>query len=260
MSFLESIFGAKPEIADFIPTNLRDESAKAISTNKTNLADLGTLADELAIESGEATRKGIDAVTPGGTENIDKATEQIKSFLGGEVPDDVADEIARRTAELSTQRGVTPRSGIGNNFTARELGLTSLGLVQQGIGMAQTWMQSSQSGFQQLNFGGMFVSPQDQASWTAQQREAERTVQQDKYNMEAAPNPVASGITKLALTAAGAVLTGGASLAVQGAMGGLSGIFGGQKEAASVGYDGSARQAQIDTTNNANKGKGFGDF
>jgi len=207
-SFFDKIFGTKPEVAPFIKTDLQEEQTRAVEANRANLEVIGELADETAARSGQATRTGIESVTPGGTANIDKATEQVGSFLKGEIPDDVADEIIRRTAELSTQRGVTPRSGIGNNFTSRELGLTSLNLVNQGISMAESWMKTAQGGFQSLNFGSMFISPTAQAEFTLQQREAERSLKQAGYNLDAAGHPVWAGIHQGVLTAVGAYFGG----------------------------------------------------
>ena len=229
---LDSLFGKKPEVAPFVPTDLQEEQKRAIGGNISVTDEIGQLADQIAKESGEATRIGMEAVLPGSLENIDKATEQIKSFLGGTVPDDVADEIIRRTAELSTQRGITPRSRIGANFSTRELGLTSLGLVQQGIGMAQTWMAQAQGGFQQLNFGSMFVDPMNQASFTASQRETERSIKQAEFNIRAAPDPGIAGLGKIAATAVGFMMGGPAGAAIGSQIGS---VFGSQSDAANAG-------------------------
>lgn len=53
-------------------------------------------------------------------------------YLSGELPKDVADEIARTRAELGISQGLF---GDANTYaTARDLGLTSLQMVEKGIG------------------------------------------------------------------------------------------------------------------------------
>jgi len=60
-----------------------------------------------------------------------KSADQILSFLDGEVPDDVAELIRIRSAERGNSRGL---GGVRtDNLSARDLGLTSLALIEKGI-------------------------------------------------------------------------------------------------------------------------------
>jgi hypothetical protein len=63
---------------------------------------------------------------------------QVEDFsttlLGGELPQDVIDQIQRETAETSIKGGLTGQ--ISRNLTARDLGLTTLDLQTKGASLA----------------------------------------------------------------------------------------------------------------------------
>lgn len=74
----------------------------------------------------------LEDVTPGFRDLQAKQTDQVQSFLRGEVPADVQELVAIRSAEAARNAGV----GLGGraaNISARDLGLTSTDLVDRGI-------------------------------------------------------------------------------------------------------------------------------
>lgn len=84
------------------------------------------------------SRAFVGNILPSAMRAADTMSEQMyrstESLLRGEVPDDVADELRRRNAELSQQIGV--RGQAAQYLTARDLGLTSLDMQARGAQMA----------------------------------------------------------------------------------------------------------------------------
>ena len=91
-------------------------------------------------------------VTPGSSAQREAALQQINSYIEGQVPLDVQQNINRQVAQ-NLGGGFNLFSGGGQapaNF-ARNIGQTSLGLSQYGLSAAPTWQQLANT---------MVVSPQ----------------------------------------------------------------------------------------------------
>ena len=91
-------------------------------------------------------------VTPGSSAQREQALQQINSYIQGQVPQDVQQNINRQVAQ-NLGGGFNLFSGGGQapqNF-ARNIGQTSLGLSQYGLSAAPTWQQLANT---------MVVSPQ----------------------------------------------------------------------------------------------------
>jgi len=91
------------------------------------------------------TQQNIDLqnrVTPGSSAQREEALKKINSYIQGEIPLDVQQNINRQVAQ-NLGGGFNLYSGGGQapqNF-ARNLGQTSLGLSQYGLSAAPTWQQ-----------------------------------------------------------------------------------------------------------------------
>jgi hypothetical protein len=97
----------------------------------------------------EFTQQNIDLqnrVTPGSSAQRKLALNQLNSYIKGEIPLDVQQNINRQVAQ-NLGGGFNLYSGGGQapqNF-ARNLGQTSLGLSQYGLSAAPTWQQLANS-------------------------------------------------------------------------------------------------------------------
>jgi hypothetical protein len=83
-----------------------------------------------------------DVVTPGSSTQRQLAQNQINSYIQGQIPQDVQQQINRQVAQ-NLGGGFNLFSGGGQapqNF-ARNIGQTSLGLSQFGLSAAPTWQQ-----------------------------------------------------------------------------------------------------------------------
>jgi hypothetical protein len=87
-----------------------------------------------------------DVVTPGSSAQREQALNLLNSYMQGQVPQDVQQNINRQVAQ-NLGGGFNLYSGGGQapqNF-ARNLGQTSLGLSQFGLSAAPTWQQLANS-------------------------------------------------------------------------------------------------------------------
>jgi hypothetical protein len=74
---------------------------------------------------------------------------QVSSMLSGELPDDVAAQLKRQAAEVSQQIGV--RGQAAQYLTARDLGRTSLDLIQAGMQAAPGALNLAPSAYNTFN-------------------------------------------------------------------------------------------------------------
>jgi hypothetical protein len=73
----------------------------------------------------------VQAIDPSITGLTSKASGNINSYLSGQIPTDVMDEIRNAGAAWGVQSGM-PGSGADNNMTLESLGLSSLDLAKEG--------------------------------------------------------------------------------------------------------------------------------
>ena len=99
------------------------------------------------------TLQQLETVAPGSAQARQQVGTIINSYLRGEVPQDVQEQITRMTAERAgagfrpPQGGAMGPSGFqaAQGQLARNLGLTSLELQQTGANMASSWQQTANS-------------------------------------------------------------------------------------------------------------------
>lgn len=95
---------------------------------------VGTPADEVAgvTESVDPMLANIDASFLSIEANINAMNDVNKSLLAGEIPSDVSAQVRRMASESSGAKGLG--TGLASqNLTARDLGLTSAQIQQQGL-------------------------------------------------------------------------------------------------------------------------------
>ena len=95
------------------------------------------------------TQANIDLqnkVTPGSSDQREAALQKINSYMQGEIPADVQQNIQRGIAQ-SFGGGYNPFTGGGQapSAYARNIGQTSVGLSQYGLSAAPTWQQLANS-------------------------------------------------------------------------------------------------------------------
>lgn len=85
-------------------------------------------------------------VTPGSSQQRALANRQLNSYIQGEIPLDVQQNIQRQVAQnLGGGYNAFSGGGLATNNFARNIGQTSLGLSQFGLSAAPTWQQLANS-------------------------------------------------------------------------------------------------------------------
>ena len=213
---LSSIFGSKPQIADYTSLDFSQEQLDALMGDLAAFPQISALGADFQKSYLDELNTAIpgfsDILAEGGT-----LTSQMQKIAGtelsGELPPDVAAQVQRTSAFQNLQSGAG--GGMANANTARNYGLTSLDLINQGANMAgqagnaaQRWAQLSGAGASANVMAGMTVTPQQRAEFDKSQNLIKQAVQQAKNNVAAAPNPIMKGLSDIVETLTAAYLGG----------------------------------------------------
>ena len=180
--------GDKPVIPAFTPVDPGEVQKQTTDDNLSNLAGIEKLGREVNLANVRNQKAALDAGLPG---QFDQASSNIASLLRGEIPTDVGQQIARTSAAAGFQGGFQG-SKLGGNLTARDLGLTSLGLQQTGL--QNFGALSKLINPNPFNVSSMFFSPSQRV--TIAQNERNQKFQRDLQaaGVAAAPSPMQAAI------------------------------------------------------------------
>jgi hypothetical protein len=196
-----AVFGTKPGVAEYTPTDLGAEAKKAAASDISNMPEIQAL---------------LEKILPGYGEMVGQGSKNTLSLLRGEIPQDVQDQV-RRTSAFRSLTGGFGGSGIAKSLTARDLGLTSLDLMGKGENSAQRW-----AGLTEGAVSPFSVTAKEQADQTMKNNLYKQATEQFKYNVLAAPDPGAAGLFNTIATIGGTAASFGVGSAL-GAIGGGKG-------------------------------------
>ncbi len=209
---LEDVFGSTPSVAPYIPTIFGDEQIKALEDNIAAFPDiskLGTQYYDYMMGMMNQAIPGFSNILSQGGALTSQMEGQASQELAGQIPQHVQEQVQRSSAFQNLLSG--GGGGMASANTARNYGLTSLDLINQGANLATTAGNAAQrwaglaSGMI-MNPSGMMVTPQQQAALTMQNNLYKQQTQQLQNNLNAAPNPVAAGISGTIMNLLGAYL------------------------------------------------------
>jgi hypothetical protein len=188
--------GSKPKIPAFTPVDAAAEQKKAIEGNLANFDQASQLAAKTTSADQAVLTEQLRKAIPGYDQIISKASQNIQSQLGGEINPDVSAQVQRSSAAKALAGGYGASSGLGRSLTARDLGLTSMGIQQQGFGNALNYIQNQRATAtaQPMSVSSMFLSPQQRIG-TAQFN-ASGAMQQGNLQAQAnaMPNPMLAAL------------------------------------------------------------------
>lgn len=202
----DKIFGTRPKVADFVPTDLGVESGKAVKANLSNFADVQAY---------------LEKVLPGWQEMLKTGSASTLSLLKGEIPKDVQDSI-RRSGAFKSLTGGFAGSGMSRALVARDIGRTSLDLTQLGQNSMERWSNAAEKANAPFT-----VTGPAQAETTSRNNLYKQITEQFRFNTEAAPDPTAAGVFNLQTALGSMAASFGMGSAMQGMRG--SGGGGGQQ-------------------------------
>jgi hypothetical protein len=249
----DMIHGRKPEVAEFIPTDLieaLDKLLKGEMTEWPQIQQLGTLFQNDVFDKLSSAGLDLRSLIGLGSEDAKGVLEAAKPMIKGELPPDVMAQVFRQSAFQNLGTGLMG-SPMGGANQARQLGLTSLDMMKQGADLAASGGNAAQR-WAQIASGTMMptsqymYSPSFFADFLAKQAAAKRDVKQLRYNTAAAPDPAMAHRAAMLASLLGSFAgPGGSSMGnsiaqnpnlnygsmmsggVAGAMGGPSGMAGG---------------------------------
>lgn len=223
----DDYYGRKPVVPQYpTATEIMREGTGA---NIANFGDASKLADKTNTFNQEQILKMLRTAIPGYDEMMSQGSSAIGSMLRGEVSKDIQNQVARGSAERSLMGGYGG-SGMAKNLEARDLGLSSLQVTQQGLNAADRWISSARANATPMNFGveNMFLNPAQ--SMVVADMRFQRDLMQEK--IVAGPDPVKRGAFDSEMALMGMILsaygggagyTGAASYDYQGGGGGGGG-------------------------------------
>lgn len=175
--FLGDIYGAKYGIANPTAT-----AGNAIAGNISNLPALSTLTLGTDSIAAQGAQLPYLQNLPNYSAMLGSASSNATSELQGQVPQDVINQLQQGAAEGNVSGGFGANSPAEQSGYMKALGLTSLGLENQGMSQFSQLYGMTPTGAQ-FNPSSMFVTPsQEQAAQMAANKEA------------AAPDPELNGL------------------------------------------------------------------
>ncbi len=147
----------------FNPIDPTAEAGKAITGNIANFDNSSKLAGMANTFNMDQLQSMLRKAIPGYDQMTQQAGKNINSEMAGQLPSDVANQISRTAAQRSVSGGFAG-SGFANNLQARDLGLTSLNLTQQGLDSATKWIATARSSAipAMTDASSMFITPAQQ--------------------------------------------------------------------------------------------------
>ena len=198
---LSSIFGDKPAIAPFEPIDYGTSQMKSILENLKawpKIQELGSQFQDYMTSAYNKAIPNFSKLLDMGGQSAEEILKVAQPFLEGKIPQDVQDQIMRTGAFEALGKG----GQFIHSLQARDLGRTSLDMINQGASLVNAGGSATQkwagiaSGLI-MNPAGELITPAQQASLDLNQSLIEREVQQARNNVNAAPNPIAKGLSDL---------------------------------------------------------------
>ena len=187
--------GKKPKIPELKPINFEAEQRNAIQQNiaaiepATELAKRTTQAEQTQLEA--QLRRAI----PGYDQLIQQASKNIGASLAGEISPEVSAQVQRSAAGRALMGGYAG-TGAGRALTARDLGLTSMQLQNQGLAQAQSFIQQQRAYgmVQPFSVSSMFITPAQRVNALQNQQTAQYNRDLTAAQVAAMPDPTRAAI------------------------------------------------------------------
>lgn len=196
-SLLGGILGAgsKPKIPPFTPVDASQEQNRAIQNNLANFQSASQLVSKASSFDQDTLTNQLRKAIPGYDQIVQKASQNIENQLSGQISPDVAAQVQRASAARALAGGYGG-SGAAGNLTARDLGLTSMQIQQQGFGNALNYIQNQRQTAvaAPTSVTSMFLTPAQRVGIA--QFNASGGMQQGNLAAQAnaMPNPMAAAV------------------------------------------------------------------
>ena len=197
-------YGSRVSLPSLPKVGMSGSTGKAIAAGAEHLTAAADLGKGIT-EAQQDILEGIMSRIPGLDELREGVPTAISSMIRGEIPTQVAEQISRSMAGVGLMGGLGKGSQALKNLTAQKLGVSSLGLIQQGISSAQGWLNtSSQFMAKPFDIAQSFM-PTAQQFFGADvsERDSAYNVGVAQAEQAAAPDPYSAAMEQMRLMEAG---------------------------------------------------------
>ena len=217
--FLGQMFGERPTVPVWNAVTLGQSQTKAVGENQSALPGIENLASGVDTFNQNQLTQLLNSVMPGWSDMANQSSKNTASELKGEIPTDVSQALQSSDAAKALTGGFGG-SGLSGNMTAKDLGLTSLNLMQQGQSSLESWTSMVDNMFApgQFNVSSMFVDPQTEFTDTMQNQEQQFSQQWLSNQVESMANPEATGLWSMLSGMGSGMMSGGGNSGGGGGM------------------------------------------
>ena len=204
--------GSKPKVPAFKPIDFAAEQKQAIQQNLGSLESATDLATKTTAAEQSQLEQQLRRAIPGYDQLISQAGKNIGSNLRGEVSMDVQSQLQRSAAGRALGGGFGGGTGMGRNLSARDFGLTSMQIQNQGLNQAQNFIQQQRmfGMVQPFSVSSMFITPGQRIGAMQQQQSAQYNRDMTAAQVAAMPDPTMAAFGSAISQAGG--LYGGAKM------------------------------------------------
>ena len=183
--------GSKPKVPAFKPIDFAAEQKQAIQQNIGSLESATDLATKTTAAEQSQLETQLRRAIPGYDQLIAQAGKNIGSNLRGEVSMDVQSQLQRSAAGRALGGGFGGGTGMGRNLSARDFGLTSMQIQNQGLNQAQNFIQQQRmfGMVQPFSVSSMFITPGQRIGAMQQQQSAQYNRDMTAAQVAAMPDP-----------------------------------------------------------------------
>jgi hypothetical protein len=188
--------GSKPKIPELKPIDFAAEQRQAIQQNIASLEPATELAQKTTAAEQSQLEAQLRRAIPGYDQLVKQAGANIGAALRGEISPEASAQVQRSTAGRALSGGFGAGSGFGRALTARDLGITSMQLQNQGLAQAQNFIQQQRAfGMTQpFSVSSMFITPAQRVGVMQQQQQAQYNRNLQAAQVAAMPDPTMAAI------------------------------------------------------------------
>lgn len=116
-----------------------------IQANRDNVKGAQRITNQINYFNQSQLQQAMNRNLPGYQGIINRALRNTRDWVRGEIPKDVQSLVRNAAATKANAFGLAPTSEAARAISARDLGTTSLNLMQQGQNSLQSWIQTAKT-------------------------------------------------------------------------------------------------------------------
>jgi len=202
--------GKKAKVPGFKKVDVEGEQKAAIAGNLSSFDKASELASKATAADQATLIAQLEKSIPGYQNLISKLSSNIQSDLAGTVNPDVEAALQRSSAGKALAGGFGGGSGAGRALSARDFGLTSMQIQNQGFNKALNFIQNQRSAatVQPFSVANMFVTPNQRLNIALSENQTQFQRDSAAAQVAAQPDPLLSAFGG-AFSSLGGTLVGG---------------------------------------------------